>query len=299
MEDFHDIIRTERYYTATLLPAVLLHDNFAGLGQFLSRIEANASDTAHLLSVTGPGGLLGKMAVPTQIELVTEFHIARDISRAKQLSGIVPAHAPPFFAEDTESSRRDAPDIVIRVGSLLVVCEGKFFSRPSWRGLKRQLSSQRKQIELLFDIFPSLTGFVHVALVPELPRLEAGERTPWDAAVTWKEISQLSADVLGSTHYVTLRFKAALMSYAREFGRGGAYFQDLMSLHDVLGLCKSRGRNIQVGVVGGISVLRGHDRAWANARRWKWRDVSNTGRINPKNWIPGDEFVRQIAALGS
>jgi hypothetical protein len=35
----HDICRTERYYTATLLPYVLLHENFAGLRAFLRLLE--------------------------------------------------------------------------------------------------------------------------------------------------------------------------------------------------------------------------------------------------------------------
>jgi len=40
---FDDLVRSERYFTATLLPAVLFHRNFLGVQKFVELIDAKAS----------------------------------------------------------------------------------------------------------------------------------------------------------------------------------------------------------------------------------------------------------------
>jgi len=57
------------------------------------------------------------------VEIITEFHIARDLKFAG--FRLEPDATP---SEDDERERRDAPDLVIIAGRELIVCEGKFFS---------------------------------------------------------------------------------------------------------------------------------------------------------------------------
>lgn len=118
MDRFDDCIRSERYITATLLPYLLIHDDFAGLHAFVDLVE---SQTASEHDAEGKK----KPRVTPQFdfsdpELITEFHIARDLHHyGGSLASSVP--------EDSEDGpeKRDAPDVVIVLGHEMIVVEGK------------------------------------------------------------------------------------------------------------------------------------------------------------------------------
>ena len=79
------------------------------------------------------------------VEIITEFHIARDLMFADRLS---PAVLISPEDQATEPERHDAPDLVIVLDNELVVCEGKFFDDHSSASLNAQLRSQRRQVRL-------------------------------------------------------------------------------------------------------------------------------------------------------
>src|SRR4051812_36009912 len=112
VERFDDIVRSERYFTATLLPAVLFHDGMRGLRAFLDLIEKRA-----LLTDGQPTerNRCGKRTPRPKrqiswhsdnVEVITEFHIARDLMFADMLSP-----SDPISPEDqtSEPEKRDAP----------------------------------------------------------------------------------------------------------------------------------------------------------------------------------------------
>ena len=110
---FDDLVRTERYFSATLLPAILFHridEAQDGLKAFLRLTSKSVQETGKSQVNWDPPSVLEA----DEIEVITEFHIARDLEHADLPLG------------ETETSKRDAPDLVIIVADHLLVCEAKF-----------------------------------------------------------------------------------------------------------------------------------------------------------------------------
>jgi hypothetical protein len=103
---FDSIVRSERYFTATLLPAVLFHNDWKGLQCFVELVEATAKTECN------KSGVRGSKGAPRydfqDVEVITEFHIARDLQFAH-----LPLAANVEPSEEDEPERRDAPDVVI------------------------------------------------------------------------------------------------------------------------------------------------------------------------------------------
>src|SRR4051812_39528337 len=95
-ERFDDIVRSEQYFTATLLCAILLHDEMRGLRAFLELIEKRALLTDGEPTERNRCGKRtrrpNREAPPSldSVEIITEFHIARDLMFADMLSPAVP-----------------------------------------------------------------------------------------------------------------------------------------------------------------------------------------------------------------
>ncbi len=158
---FDDLVRSERYFTATLLPAVLFHNNLEGVRRFIELVDKNAR-TEHAKS----GEIIREKDTPDyndfkDVEVITEFHIARDLEFANLR---LEANIRP--TKDNEREKRDAPDVAIVAHRELVVCEGKFFSDFNTKDLNEQLCSQRVQLRHLFGI-REIRAYRHVAIVPE------------------------------------------------------------------------------------------------------------------------------------
>jgi hypothetical protein len=89
---FDDIVRSERYFTATLLPAILLHARPCGLDDFLQLVSRKAlrqpgpSTERDARGVAMPRGDRSPTWSPGAVELITEFHIARDLKLACRLA---------------------------------------------------------------------------------------------------------------------------------------------------------------------------------------------------------------------
>ncbi len=47
---FDDVVRSERYFTATLLPLLLFHDNLTGIRRFLELVDNKARRNATQLA---------------------------------------------------------------------------------------------------------------------------------------------------------------------------------------------------------------------------------------------------------
>lgn len=280
MNRFDDLVRTERYYSATLLPAILFHQmdqTQSGLNAFLRLVSSSVQSAGKSRIDWLPPPVLQN----DEIEVITEFHIARDLIHAQLPLG------------ETETSKKDAPDLVIIVGGHLLVCETKFFTKYSPKELNPQFRSQRQQSNHLFKNRPDLKdSYWHIAILP----VKYDGDYDCDAVITWDEIADLSANVLGAGHYVTRRFNNALEKYRIEFAdpaiSAGKNFDGIADLTRVLRLCRERGTDVQVGHVGGIHDLERRDIGYMIRKPWKWRDPqTNLGRVIDANWIGGGEFV--------
>lgn len=288
MGRFDDCARSERYFTATLLPLILVHDDFRGLRRFVELIERR-THTEH----DGHGAVRAKRAPDYRfddVELITEFHIARDLSHY----GGVLADGGDGDGDGSGPEKRDAPDLVIVLGRELIVIEAKFFVLFSLAKLQQQLHSQRRQVRHLFAARPELRAWRHVALLPnEFHGLEC------DGLILWDDIAALSREVLGPTHYVTRRLDAALARYPRASGAGARErnYESTLSLDVALGRCREHGNAIAIGHLGGEADLRARGSEFARTKAWKWRRADTGGAIDPSNWIPGARFLSLVAQL--
>ncbi len=288
MNRFDDCVRSERYFTATLLPTVLFHDGFAGLRAFIELIESR------IRSEHDRHGTLRAKAKPhfdfADPEVITEFHIARDVHHA---GGRLATSDPDTLDQGAE--KRDAPDLVIVLGAEIIVVEAKFFVTSSTSDLQAQLRSQKRQVRHLFENRPSLRAWRHVALIPDVI-----EGLDCDAVITWKDIAGLSRSILGPSHYVTRRLDEAVARCPQTSGKACAQnFESKQSLPDVLERCRSEGDAVWVGHSGGEADLRMRGASYAKAKQWKWRHSDTGGTIDRGNWIAGTAFLRLIASLGA
>jgi len=285
MDRFDDCVRSERYFTATLLPLILFHDGFRGLRRLVELIEQRAS-TEH----DGHGAVRAKRAPDYRfddVELITEFHIARDLSH---YGGVLAA----ADADAAGPEKRDAPDLVIVLGRETIVIEAKFFVTFSLADLQQQMHSQRRQVRHLFAARPELRAWRHVALLPnDLHGLEC------DGLILWDDIAALSREVLGPAHYVTRRLDAALARYPRASGAGARErnYESTLTLDEALALSREHGNAIAIGHTGGEADLRVRGSKYARTKAWKWRRADTGGTIDPSNWIPGARFLSLIASL--
>ena len=147
IQRFDDVVRSERYFTAKLLPAILLHNSPCGLDAFLELVCRKALPRGGQSTERDRSGIARSRGNcrPTwsvgAVELITEFHIARDLKFARRLGT---ADGVPPSDSVTESVTLDAPDMVIVLDDELLVCEGKFFDTYSLTTLNAQLRSQRR-----------------------------------------------------------------------------------------------------------------------------------------------------------
>lgn len=294
---FDDIVRSERYFTATLLPAILLHDDLGGLDAFLALLDDAARNGQVTEHDRSPEQVLRVGDKPTwskeSVEIITEFHIARDLRyaavRKHPYAGALNIGA----TSSAKAEKRSAPDVVIVLDDELVVCEAKFFDAQSVGRLNAQLDLQRRQIGYLLSLRPELRAYRHVVILP----VTFDVQPKCDVVLTWAQLADLAARVLGPAHYVTARLRAAITYYDEIFGDRGAvrYFDGVLPLAEMLERCRKERDAISVGHLGGELNLKGRSFEYLDAKPWKWRSsATHVGAKVGKNWIPGGRFVALI-----
>jgi hypothetical protein len=289
-----DICRTERYYTATLLPCILLHESFAGLRAFLHVLEGK---NIHALAVkTGAPVSLGNGEAVDHLELISEMDLARDLRfYSPWLAGLED-----IVVAETDSIR---PDVVIVADGLLIVVEAKFFhDSVSEDKIRSQILAQRQVIEKILLRFPgySFDRYCHLFL-------SAAPAPPADAigcqgVLNWEDVRQLAEQVLGAQHYVTQRLTRATRMYGlvskhvtRPAGQSERNYIDKVGLDEIIQKCRQEGNGIVVGYNDGATKLQVATRESLQTRKFKWdRADEPIGRKEPRHWIPGARFLELI-----
>jgi hypothetical protein len=226
------------------------------------------------------------------VEVITEFHIARDLKFAGW--PLEEHNAEP--SEDAEPSKdaepkKDAPDVVIVAGEELVVCEGKYFSVLNVEDLKDQLRSQRQQVRHLFRNRRKLRAYRHVAILPE--KLDLNDDV--DAVLTWDDIRVLAQDLMGVEHYVTLRFREAVKRYIPRGDPKLRNYDGTLTFDEMREKCKKDGDRIKVGHMGGATELLRDLVNPDKKTRWKWVDpVTNKGNRDQRNWVGGARWLEIV-----
>jgi hypothetical protein len=222
--------RTERFWTATVIPALLSKNSFQGVLLFLEVIAHDgkvAFDTLpnrKRVSRT-PAELCQGDWNYDNLQLTTELWFARD-----------------FLARDfSEHTEFAVPDIVLRLHKeYLIVVEAKFFQRVNEAALVKQLEAQRKTVAEIVKTYPDIRFvhhcFLHGGADP------VGDNICTHSRVTWKDILAKFKGTSGSSggsseeDYFVKILERAIMRYDKEFANGdhAEYYVDKYNLIDLL-----------------------------------------------------------------
>ena len=260
---FSRTARSERHFTALLLPHLLMSNNFAGSRALFKKL----------------GLYEGKAFDPSDIEIVAELNPMRDVvGRSTN-----PNAAPPG------EQGQVVPDLFVRIGDSALSIEAKFFTHPSAWAVAYQLRSQRKAIEMVLPHTKYERCTFHYLVLTVLPLDDLAE---WDAntsRMTWSEVIKvietvINADSSPDAAYALEELRDAVKRSSEEANTSSKERGRVGSVEELLQQAKKlldEGYRC-IGFVGG-------ERALANAtvkdmeerNHYKYSDCQPS-----KNWIP-------------
>jgi len=289
MNRLDDLNRTERYFTSTLLGGLLLYNELDGTRQFLNWLGKIKQFKFSQVYSEGYMKWLESKELPDHIEVVTELNIKREIGHYGETLDEL---------DLTElSSKQNVPDVVIVYGKYLIVIEGKFFVKgQSHSMIETQLQMQKEEISVMVDYLKP-QNVSHIFLGPE--KMTGMQNC--DLCLTWKDIEEFSADLLGKGHYITTRLKNANQRYAEynvSFSDERINYSSSYSYDQIKELCRQEGNKIRVGFQGGEKALILADHYHLLVRKFKWDYTENSiGKKNLKNWLPGSLFLTRLEEI--
>ena len=118
---FSRTARSERYFTALLLPHLLMSNDYAGARALFEQLGLGS----------------GQVSDFSDIEIVAELNPIRDV--LPLVSGA--------NGTSTRGQGQAVPDLFLRIGESVLVVEAKFFTHPSASDVANQLRSQKKAID--------------------------------------------------------------------------------------------------------------------------------------------------------
>lgn len=273
--------RKERYYTGTVLPALLCADSMR-----------------HLHRLGRPDLLgIGPLDVRADVDDCTVLFFT-EYSLLESAVGPIRDRFP-----DLLGLPKDTPDVVILVtepAPVLIALEAKLYDRPSQDTLNGQLRRQRAQLEPLCTTLADALGVPQVRLAhfALLPAQLAATMPDLDAPVlTWQQVRAAYADV--DQDYFLAVLDEALARYERLVSAGGSNQQGL-----------SPGGTLVTDWLAGTSVwqfagardgLTG-PRIQAAVADGSWRSIVLQVRADPlpgnRNWFAVAELVDLLRAAG-
>ncbi len=289
-----DLCRSERYFTATLLPALLMRDPRKDVVDFVTwmseqcQIDAKAHDGE-------PVSMLPSSPAK-HVEIITELNVKRDLafyqpgclSELVEMPSVRTAH-------DMGTGRQAVPDVVLLLDDLLVVIEGKFFVRGvTQTTLNHQLLEQKEEIAIMLEYLgEKVCRVAHVYLGPsDLGDLEC------DGTVTWSQVHKYATEFLGPDHYAVQRLGAAVVRYESERREAkGKNYETTVGYEELLEWCRADGSKILVGLDGGEAAVKGKSSQYLEQRIYKVDYVdAKGGRKDPKNWIAGERMLELLTS---
>lgn len=271
--------RKERFYTGTVLPAIVTVDDFSSLDRLGALMGA-------------PGLIVRTQAENCTVLFFTEYGISESaIGAAKGRFDGLP-------------TGRDTPDVVILVtepSPVLLAIEAKLYDRPGGTALRAQLDAQARLLEPLRErlavwLGVSVVGLKHVALLPEAQK-RAVNIEPYEV-ITWQEVRAAFADVAPS--YWLAMLDEALNRYDDLVGKAVRY--DAASLTGEEIVSGFHAGDIPFNAMGrGKHGLRGAymdadiaDRTWPTV---SYQVAAEVPAGNP-NWFRIEDFVERLKSSG-
>lgn len=271
--------RKERFYTGTVLPAIVTAGDFSSLDRLGALMGA-------------PGLIARSQAEDCTVLFFTEYGISESaIGAAKGRFDGLP-------------TGRDTPDLVILItepSPVLLAIEAKLYDRPGGTALRGQLDAQASLLEPLRErlavwLGVPKVGLKHVALLPEAQK-SAVNIEPYEV-ITWQEVRGAFADVAPS--YWLAMLDEALDRYDDLVGKAVRY--DAASLTGEEIVSGFIAGDIPFNAMGrGKRGLRGAyleadiaDRTWPTV---SYQVAVEVPAGNP-NWFRIEDFVERLKSSG-
>lgn len=291
------VSREERFYTATVLPALISRDGFSGFEVFRDAVAAATSASGldapeiatSVITATGP---------ETNVQLLTEFDLWKALTESGAKARFPDAPA-----------IRAVPDLAIYVqGSspVLIVVEAKMFLYYTAAQLSKQMADQQILMEYVAGQIASATGaplpLVQVALLPAA-RVAGDSYAAFPyPIVTWESLRDGYAGHDASQYWVRVldialsRWKH-LASSPTSFGENA---DDKATGQEIFNAALA-GRLIYpvVGRRGGLSGKEFSADVASGA--WKQREYElalDVDLAHQANWFTVAEFVAAVAEAG-
>ena len=273
--------RKERYYTGTVLPALLCADSM----QYLDRL--GQPDMLNL----------GSLDVRDDPDDCTVLFFT-EYSLIESAIGPIGAKFPRLTG-----LAKDTPDVVVLITQpkpILIALEAKMYDRPSKPDLVKQLTAQKSQLDLLCTY---LAGHLnaekvrleHWALLPA--KLAAAMPDLGTPILTWEQVLDKYADV--DQRYFHAVLATALARYDTLVSKGAGY-QDGDLAGAKLGARRLAADDTwpYMGAAGGLQGQRVaaaiSDGSWAT-RQFQCRHKELPGN---KNWFTVDAFIQALRHAG-
>lgn len=273
------INRKERFYTGTILPALLFHNGLNNFYTFLQKIDGFPPE-------------IDEAETKDNFLFYTEYNLKQSAGKKKNVGRIIP----------TETN--ETPDAIIEIlkpKKVFIVIESKMFHNVSQTSLSSQISKQRKAvIDPLKQSFKLKDDQVfHVALVPRMSQCKDGK---YFQVINWEffiDNGKLNFDDSGKINlqekYFYNYLKFALDNYESLVAtgppqppypkiRGQQIYED----------GKNNG-NLWVGRQGGRKSIKEDvkDNEW-RTRKYYVNPDKSPPRGRKENWITSKEFTELV-----
>lgn len=264
--------RKERFYTGTILPALLFHNGLNNFYTFLRTIKEFPDD-------------INEAKTKDNFLFYTEYNLKQSAGKKKNVGRIIP----------TETN--ETPDVAIEIlkpKKIFIIIEAKMFHNVSQSSLSSQMSKQRKAvIEPLRKAFQLEESKVfHVALAPRMSKLKDGQYFQvinWEFFIDNEKLNLKNSYFCDYLRFALDNYESLVATeppYRKE--RGQQIYED----------GKNSG-NLWVGRKGGIKTIKED----IKANKWKTRKYF----INPdkpppggrkQNWISSKTFTDLVDGNG-
>ena len=271
---FSGTARSERHFTALLLPHLLMSDDFAGARALFGKLRLGS----------------GQEFDTSDVEIVAELNPIRDV-----VVRVTDANTP-----FREKQGQVVPDLFLRIGSSALVIEAKFFTHPSGSAVVDQLSSQRDAIAEVLPHTEYGKCSLHYLALTVLPLDDLAEWNADSSRMTWCELISVLEPVVGADSSADIAYALETLKDAvkrsrveadtasKEKGRVGSVEELLQKANTLL-----ESGHLYVGFVGGQRALDTATIETLEKRQhYKYSDCQPN-----KNWLPLHSVISHYLKL--
>lgn len=288
------VSREERFYTATVLPALISRDDFSGFEVFRDAVVAAATSSG-LQVPSLAASVANSSGSSTNVQLMAEFDLWKALTDPAAKARFPEAPA-----------IRAVPDLAIFVygkSPVLIAVEAKMFHYCSAKNLSKQMGEQQVLMEYVSgQIAGTLRApleFVQIALLPAA-RLESSAYAEFPyPIVTWEGLRDAYSGG-GVSHYWARVLDFALSRWESLASRPSAFGEhadDKWPGHRIFAAAASGA--LIYPVVGRRGGLSGKEFAADVASgAWKSREYElafDPALANSANWFTVEEFVAAVS----